>query len=112
MVEEFIRAYREEDLTSLLSLFSHDALENGEPVARYVPRYRQFFEAFRVLEYRLLDREIHASGDRVKVKGSYLVSLVPRSGGNLYWVRGTVAWTLVKDGDGRWLIDALDYTME
>ncbi len=96
----------------MLSLFSHDALENGEPVARYVPRYRQFFEAFRVLEYRLLDREIHASGDRVKVKGSYLVSLVPRSGGNLYWVRGTVAWTLVKDGDGRWLIDALDYTME
>ncbi len=111
VVKSFIEAYREENLARLLSLFSRNALENGQPVTRYVARYRQFFRAFKILDYRLMEERVVPSGDGVKVQGLYLVSMVPRSGGNLHWVKGSVAWTLVKD-QGKWLISSLDYTME
>ena len=112
VVGKFIEAYREEDLGLLFSLFTSDALENGQPIIKYVARYRQFFQTFKILDYRLVDGEVVPSSERVRVHGSYLISLIPRSGGNLHWVRGAVTWTLVKEKDGRWLISSLDYTVE
>ena len=112
VVEKFIEAYRGEDLVLLFSLFTSDALENGQPIIKYVARYRQFFQTFKILDYRLVDGEVVPSSERVRVHGSYLISLIPRSGGNLHWVRGAVTWTLVKEKDGRWLISSLDYTVE
>ena len=112
VVGRFIEAYREGDLSLLLSLFSRNAMENGEPLARYIPRYRLFFKSFKVVEYRLLDRDVRTLGEEVEVKGSYLLSLVSRSGGNLHWVKGSVAWVLVHDEEEGWLIKSLSYTME
>ncbi len=112
VVEQFIRAYREGDLSLLLSLFSRDARENGEPLARYIPRYRLFFKSFKVVEYRLLDRDVRSLGEEVEVRGSYLLSLVSRSGGSPHWVKGGVAWILARDKGEGWLIKSLNYTME
>ncbi len=110
VVERFMEAYRSEDLPALLSLFSKGAVENGKPVTEYVARYRQFFGSFRVLEYRLMESRVLGGGDRAKVEGAYLVSLIPKSGGNLRWIRGRVTWTLVREDRG-WLINSLDYTI-
>jgi hypothetical protein len=112
MVDRFIEAYQKGNISLFFSLFSSDATENGRPVKDYFPRYRVFFQSFHVASYRLLDREVLVRRDSVEVKGHYLLAIVPRSGGNIHWIRGSVAWLLAPDEKNRWLIERLNYTLQ
>ena len=95
LVERFADSYRRGDLNELVSLFSPDAVDNGERFKKLIPRYRYQFDTFEVRYYKVLKPQITPLGDnQYLVKGHYQMELGVKGGQGGQRFSGPISWKI------------------
>jgi hypothetical protein len=109
-LNRYARAYEDKNSTVFFSLFEPDAVENGEPVAGLLPRYRDNFQRLEKIRYSIRLVTWEGSEKGLKVNGSFRLNIKLR-GGLPMAATGAMQLDLILRGDD-FRINRLAYNYE
>lgn len=109
-LNRYSRAYENKNSNALFSLFEHGAIENGEPVARLVPRYHDNFKRLENVRYSIRLVEWESSKKGLKVSGRFRLHMKLR-GESPVVATGSMQLDLIHHGND-FRINRLAYNYE
>lgn len=109
-LDRYTQTYQRKELTTLLRLFTPDAVENGKRVRSLIPVYRRNFQRASWIRYRISDLMLRKTANGVEAAGT--IRLIEQFGnGPLTQTTGSIRFDLVRAGDD-YLIKALSYNLK
>ncbi len=101
LVERFVDSYRSGDIDTLVSIFSSDAVDNGNKFRDLIPQYRYQFKTFDVQYYKVTDPKIvPLQENQYLVKGRYKMALGIKGGAVVQHLKGPISWKICSTPKG------------
>lgn len=108
VTDRYAEYYREGDCTSLFTLFSKSAVENGVPIKAVLRNYRTLFRCFKVVDFRFPKKQIIKKNDGYDLVCNYTISYRKYNQGDIYKRQGEITFSIIKE-EGLYLINKVVY---